>query len=130
MAVAKKAVAKKAVATKTVSTKAAAPVVQVRNDRIDWRSLYLYAVSLITLLICLFTAISIINQIANLILPETNFYYDSSSTPTGMTKEAYLQQMHTDSQRRAIKALVGSIALLGASLPLYLHHWKLARKNL
>jgi hypothetical protein len=49
--------AKKA-ATKTVkknATKTAkAPVVQPQSDGIDWRSLYLYAVCLITLLVVLF----------------------------------------------------------------------------
>jgi 4-amino-4-deoxy-L-arabinose transferase-like glycosyltransferase len=42
---------------------AKAPAVPQRNDRIDWRSLYLYAVCLITLLVILFSTVSLINAI-------------------------------------------------------------------
>ena len=130
MATAKKAVAQKASVKRAAPAKrAAAPVVPARNDRVDWRSLYLYAVSLITLMVCLFTLISIINGVANLVWPEPSYYYDSASTPAGMSTKEYRQQMEDDSQRRALKSLIGSVALFGAALPLYLYHWKSARRN-
>ena len=129
MATAKKAVAKKAPAKRVAPAKrAAAPIVQPRQDRVDWRSLYLYAVSLITLMVCLFTVIAIINGVMDFVLPQPDYYYDSSSTPEGMTKESYRQQMEDDNQRRAIKSLIGSVALFAAALPLYLYHWRTARK--
>ena len=43
------ATAKKAVAKKSVKT----TVIETHHDRVDWRSLYLYAVCLITLLVAL-----------------------------------------------------------------------------
>jgi hypothetical protein len=129
MATAKKAVAKKVVAPKASVKRAAAPVVEPRHDRVDWRSLYLYAVSLITLMVCLFTVISIINGIVDFVLPQPEYYYDSSTLPAGMTKESYRQQIEDDNQRRAIKSLIGSVALFAAALPLYLYHWKAARKS-
>ena len=52
------ATAKKAVAKKAPAKRAAAPIVQPRQDRVDWRSLYLYAVCLITLLVTLFATVS------------------------------------------------------------------------
>jgi hypothetical protein len=129
MATAKKAVAQKASVKRAAPAKrAAAPIVQPRQDRVDWRSLYLYAVSLITLMVCLFTVIAIINGLMDFALPQPDYYYDSSSTPEGMTKEAYRQQMEDDNQRRAIKSLIGSVALFAAALPLYLYHWRAARK--
>ena len=118
-----------ATAKKAVAKKVAAPVVQPRHDRVDWRSLYLYAVSLITLMVCLFTVISIINGIVDFVMPQPEYFYDSSSVPSGMTKESYRQQLEDDSQRRAIKSLIGSVALFAAALPLYLYHWRTARKT-
>ena len=122
------ATAKKAVAKKAPAKRAAAPVVQPRHDRVDWRSLYLYAVSLITLMVCLFTVISIINGIMDFVWPQPDYFYDVSTTPAGVTKESYRQQMEDDNQRRAIKSLIGSVALFAAALPLYLYHWRTARK--
>jgi hypothetical protein len=111
MATAKKAVAKKVVAPKASVKRAAAPVVEPRHDRVDWRSLYLYA------------------GIVDFVLPQPEYYYDSSTLPAGMTKESYRQQIEDDNQRRAIKSLIGSVALFAAALPLYLYHWKAARKS-
>ena len=129
MATAKKAVAQKASVKRAAPAKrAAAPIIQPRQDRVDWRSLYLYAVSLITLMVCLFTVIAIISGLMDFVLPQPDYYYDSSSTPEGMTKEAYRQQMEDDNQRRAIKSLIGSVALFAAALPLYFYHWRTARK--
>jgi len=129
MATTKKVVAKKAVAKKApVKTVAAPVVVETRHDRIDWRSLYLYAVSLITLMVCLFTVIAIINGITNIVMPDPG-YYDGVSIPVGTTKDAYRAQLEDDSQRRAIKSLIGSIALFAAALPLYLYHWRTARNS-
>ena len=61
MKTAKKAATKtvKKTATKTAKT----PAVQPQSDGIDWRSLYLYAVCLITLLVVLFSTVSLINAI-------------------------------------------------------------------
>jgi hypothetical protein len=52
---------------------AKAPAVPLRNDRIDWRSLYLYAVCLITLLVVLFSTVSLINAIMNSVFPDPAF---------------------------------------------------------
>ena len=79
-------------------------------------------------MVCLFTIISIINGIVDFVMPQPEYFYDSSSVPTGMTKESYRQQLEDDNQRRAIKSLIGSVALFAAALPLYLYHWRTARK--
>ena len=62
------ATAKKAVAKKSVKS----TVIETHHDRVDWRSLYLYAVCLITLLVVLFSTVSLINAIMNAVLPLEN----------------------------------------------------------
>jgi hypothetical protein len=122
------ATAKKAVAKKAVVKRAAAPVAETRHDRVDWRSLYLYAVSLVTLMVCLFTMIALVNSFLDIIMPDPG-YYDAVTSPEGMTKEALRAQLEDDNQRRAIKSLISSTALLATALPLYLYHWRTARKS-
>ena len=119
------AAVKKAAVKKAVAKKAAAP--EVRHDRFDWRSFYLYAVSLATLMVCLLTTIAIVNSFLDIVMPDPG-YYDGGSTPAGMTKEAYRAQLEDDNQRRAIKSLISSTALFASALPLYLYHWRTARK--
>ena len=53
---------------KAVAKKAAAPV-QVRLG-VDWRSFYLYAICLITLLIVLFSVVSFVHGILNVVFPD------------------------------------------------------------
>ena len=53
------ATAKKAVAKKSVKT----TVIETHHDRVDWRSLYLYAVCLITLLVVLFNTFAIVQYL-------------------------------------------------------------------
>ncbi|MEY3218559.1 MAG: hypothetical protein RLY96_1022, partial [Actinomycetota bacterium] len=63
MATVKKAAAKKAVAKKSAE-------IETRQVGIDWRSLYLYAVCLITLLVVLFSTVALINAIMNAVFPD------------------------------------------------------------
>jgi hypothetical protein len=66
--------AKKSVAKKSVAKKSATKVeVKEMHQGVDWRSLYLYAVSLITLLVCLFTVINLINRGLDFIVPDQGY---------------------------------------------------------
>ena len=68
------ATTKKAPAVKKAAAKAPAkaqliqPIYQ--QSRIDWRSLYLYAVCLITLMVCLFSLVSLIRSGINVAYPD------------------------------------------------------------
>ena len=63
MAVIKKVATPKAVAKQ-------APLEVVAHSGVDWRSLYLYAVCLITLLVVLFSVVSLVNGLVNVIFPD------------------------------------------------------------
>jgi hypothetical protein len=128
MATAKKAVAKKAVAKKAVAKRVAAPVVEVRNDRVDWRSLYLYAVCLITLLVVLFSTVALINSIMNAVFPDPA-YIDVYAKPENAPSAELLAQQEEANQIRAIKSIFTSFSTVAIALPLYLYHWRWVRKT-
>jgi hypothetical protein len=121
MAIAKK-VAKKSVA-KSVKT----PVVQSHGDRIDWRSLYLYAVCLITLLVVLFSTVSLINAIMNTIFPNP-VYIDVYAKPENAPSPVLLAQQERDNQIQAIKSIFSSFITIAVAAPLYLYHWRQTKK--
>ena len=121
----------KKVATKTVkktATKTAkAPAVQPQSDGIDWRSLYLYAVCLITLLVVLFSTVSLINAIMNSIFPNPA-YIDIYAKPENAPSPALLAQQERDNQIQAIKSIFSSFITIAVAAPLYLYHWRQTKK--
>ena len=121
------ATVKKAVAKKAPVKRAVAPVVEVRNDRVDWRSLYLYAVCLITLLVVLFSTVSLINSIMNAVFPDPA-YIDVYSKPENMPSAELLAQQDENNQIRALKSIFTSFTTIAIAGPLYLYHWRTARK--
>ena len=122
MATVKKAAVKKAVAKKTVE-------IETRHVGIDWRSLYLYAISLITLLICIFTVINLINRGLDLIVPDAG-YVDPYATQNGSKVDPeVIKQANIDQNRRsAIRGITSSIVSLLVTVPVYLYHWRMVRK--
>ena len=122
------ATAKKVVAKKSVAKRAAAPVVEVRNDRVDWRSLYLYAVCLITLLVVLFSTVALINSIMNAVFPDPA-YIDVYTKPENAPSAELLAQQEEGNQIRAIKSIFTSFSTVAIALPLYLYHWRWVRKT-
>jgi hypothetical protein len=129
MATAKKAVAKKAPAKRVAPAKrAAAPVAEVRHDRVDWRSLYLYAVCLITLLVTLFATVALINSIMNAVFPDPA-YIDVYTKPESAPSAELLAQQEEGNQIRALKSIFTSFSTVAIALPLYLYHWRWVRKT-
>ncbi len=129
MVTTKKAPAKKAVA-KTVSTQG----VVEPHDRIDWRSFYLYAVCIITLMVCLFSLVSLLkNGIQIIFLPDP-VYPDAYSPKVEPGSEGYVdrelvaQNQQDQNQRYAIRRVVDSIIAIVIAGPLYLYHWRMASR--
>ena len=122
------ATAKKAVAKKAPARRAEAPVVEVRNDRVDWRSLYLYAVCLITLLVVLFSTVALINSIMNAVFPDPA-YIDVYAVPENAPSAELLAQQEKSNQIRAIKSIFTSFSTVAIALPLYLYHWRWVRRT-
>ncbi len=121
------ATAKKAVAKKAPTKSAALPAVEVRHDRVDWRSLYVYAVCLITLLVTLFATVSLINAIMNAVFPDPS-YIDIYAKPENAPSAALLAQQEENNQVQALKRIFSSFATIAIAAPLYLYHWRTARK--
>ena len=118
MATAKRAVAKKSVKTTAIET---------QHDRIDWRSLYLYAVCLITLLVVLFSVVSLINAIMNAVFPDPA-YIDVYSKPENSPSADLLDQQERNNQIQAVKRIFTSFITIVVAAPLYLYHWRQTKK--
>ena len=106
---------------------AKAPAVPQRNDCIDWRSLYLYAVCLITLLVILFSTVSLINAIMNSIFPDP-VYIDVYAKPENAPSPALLDQQERNNQIQAIKSIFTSFTTIAVATPLYIYHWRQTKK--
>ena len=122
----KKATAKKAVAKKVAAKKVAAPV-EVHAG-IDWRSLYLYAVCLVTLLVVLFSTVALVNAIVNFAFPDPA-YVDPYAKIENAPDPALLQQQEDNSQRQALKNIFTTFSTMAIATPVYLYHWRQARKT-
>ena len=124
---AKKSPAKKSAGGKTITKTIEMPIV---HTGVDWRSLYLYAISLITLLICIFTVISLINRGLDLIVPDPG-YVDPYATQNGSKVDPeVVRQANIDQNRRsAIRGITSSIVSLIVTVPVYLYHWRMVRKT-
>jgi hypothetical protein len=123
---------------KTKITKSSAPKSVAKNSAVkqevvhqgvDWRSLYLYAVSLITLLVCLFTVINLINRGLDFFVPDQG-YVDPYAVQNGSKVDPeVIKQANIDQNRRnAIRGITSSLVTLLVTVPVYLYHWKMVRK--
>ena len=123
MATTKKTAVKRAA---TAPAKKVAPV-EVHTG-IDWRSLYLYAVCLVTLLVVLFSTVALVNAIVNFTFPDP-VYVDPYATKANMPDPALLQQQEDNSQRQALKNIVTTFTTIAIATPVYIYHWRQARKT-
>ena len=121
MAAVKKAAVKKVATKKTVE-------IETRHIGVDWRSLYLYAVCLITLLVVLFSTVALINAIMNAVFPDPA-YIDIYSKPENAPAADLLAQQEENNQIRAIKNIFTSFTTIAIAAPLYLYHWRQAKKS-
>ena len=126
MATTKKTAVKKATTKKAVAKKADAPV-EV-HPGIDWRSLYLYAVCLVTLLVVIFSTVALVNALVNLAFPDPA-YIDPYAKAENAPDPALLQQQEDNSQRQALKNVVTTFSTIAIAGPVYIYHWRQARKT-
>lgn len=101
-----------------------------RVEAIDWYSLYIYAVALITILICLFSMVAIFRGVVDAVWPDPG-YFDPYNVPKdGKLSADEIKQNFIDQNRRsALKSIVTSFATLLVAGPLYLYHWRLAKRR-
>ena len=124
------AAVKKAAVKKSAAPKKAVQSVQVetRHVGIDWRSLYLYAVCLITLLVVLFSTVALINAIMNAVFPDPA-YIDVYAKPESAPSAALLAQQEENNQIQAIKNIFSTFTTIAIAAPLYLYHWRQTKKS-
>ena len=122
----KKSPAKKSAGAKTITKTIEMPI---ERPGVDWRSLYLYAVSLITLLVCLFTVINLINRGLDLVVPDAGYVdpYATQNDPK-IDPEVIKQANIDQNQRNAIRGITSSLVTLLVTVPVYLYHWRMVRK--
>lgn len=125
MATAKKAPAKKVSAKK--STAGVASVKPPAQGGVDWKSLYLYAVCLVTLLVILFSTVALANSIMDALFPDPA-YIDAYAKIENLPDPALLQQQEDNNQRQALKNIFSTLLTILIAAPVYLYHWRQARK--
>ena len=122
----KKSMVKTSAIKKSDSKKVDLPVAHIG---VDWRSLYLYAISLITLLICIFTVINLITRGLDLIVPDAGYVDPYAAQTDPKVDPEVLRQANIDQSRRsAIRGITSSIVSLLVTVPVYLYHWRMVRK--
>ena len=105
------------------------PIVK-REDRIDWYSLYIYVVCLVTLLTCLFSLVSVVRGIVDALWPDPG-YFDPYSVPkdSALSPDQIKENLTENNQRQALKGIVNSLTTLIIAGPIYLMHWRLAKRT-
>ena len=126
MATTKRAPVKKSAAKAPAKAQVIQPIYQ--QSKIDWRSLYLYAVCLITLLVVLFSTVALINSIMNAVFPDPA-YIDIYAKPDNAPSAELLAQQEENNQIQAIKNIFSSFTTIAIAAPLYVYHWRQTKKS-
>jgi hypothetical protein len=121
---------------KSVTSRPTAPAltrnepIAKREDRIGWYSLYIYAVCLVTLLTCLFSLVSVVRGIVDALWPDPG-YFDPYSVPkdSALSPDQIKENLTENNQRQALKGIVNSLTTLIIAGPIYLMHWRLAKRS-
>lgn len=107
------------------------------QDRTNLRSVYLYLVCLITLVMVIFAAVSAVRNVVQLAYPDPGaFAFEGPYGPDGRSEideqeRERREQAYQDSQRRqAVLGLVGSGTMLLIAGPAYLYHWRRVQNEL
>jgi hypothetical protein len=113
------------------------------QDRLTLRNVYLYLVCLITLVVSIFAAVSLVRSTVALVYPDPSAYgyYDypypvepgmeGSGGEIDAKEQARQEQLAEDSARRqALLDVVGSAATLLIAGPLYIYHWRQVQAEL
>lgn len=104
------------------------------QERLTLRNLYLYVVCLITLVISIFAAVSVVRNTVELLYPDPGFYgTDPGTSDPGASdaERARRERLARDSQRRqSVLGLVGSGTMLVIAVPLYAYHWRRVQTEL
>jgi hypothetical protein len=96
------------------------------QDRLTLRNVYLYLVCLITLIISIFAAVSLVRNTVELLYPDPGYYgYPVKDSGISAEEQQRVEQAARESQRRqAVLGLVSSATTLLIAVPVYAYHWR------
>ena len=104
------------------------------QDRFTLRNAYLYLVCLITLVVSLFAAGSLVRSAVGIFYPDPGYYgfYEAPPGEDRSEEEIARQQdlAEQSQQRQEVLSLVGSATTLLIAGPLYLYHWRRVQAEL
>ncbi len=110
------------------------------QDRLTLRNVYLYLVCLITLVVSIFAAVSLVRGVVALAYPDPGAYgyygyYPPEpgveGQPIDQEERERQEQLAEDAARRqALLDVVGSAATLLIAGPLYVYHWRRVQSEL
>ena len=107
------------------------------GDRTTLRSLYLYVVCLVTLIIVIFSTVSVVRNAVQLLYPDPGYAGFASPAqpanqgfPTGQAQALQNRQQQASQRHEAVLGLVGSGALLVLAGPIYFFHWRRVKLEL
>jgi hypothetical protein len=100
------------------------------QERFSARSLYLYLVCLITLVICIFAAINVARSVTNLFYPAPTSSFGAPITVNGGPGVQSAATAARDAQRHdAVLNLVTSGVTLLVAGPVYAYHWRRIQRD-
>lgn len=105
------------------------------QERFTLRNLYLYVVCLITLVVGIFAAVSLVRNIVELAYPAADYEYGyaepaarapggESTQETEADRDRRIEAARKAQRRDAVLGLVGSGTTLLIVAPLYAYHWR------
>jgi hypothetical protein len=107
------------------------------QDRTNLRSVYLYLVCLITLVMLIFAAVSAVRNAVGLLYPDPGaFAYEPVFGPEGQEeitdeqRDERAQAFQEAERRRSVIGLVGAGTMLGLAGPAYVYHWRRVQAEL
>ncbi len=102
--------------------KVAAKKVEIKSDGFNWRSLYLYAICFITLLVCLFSLVAVIKGLVALIYPDLG--YIDPYPAARVDSATVLANQSEQAQRYTVRRIIDSLTMFIIAALLYLFHWR------
>lgn len=94
----------------------------------DWRSLYLYAVCFVCVVVVIFTTLSLVDNIMSLVYPSPLYIDAYSAQPVEADLELLEEQNRLSERRSGVVGLVGNLTAYLLVIPLFAFHWKQANK--
>ncbi len=109
----------------------------VTQERLTLRNVYLYLVCLITLVVSIFAAVSLVRSTVELLYPDPGYYGSYAPLPGQdgpiVSKREIRRQQEASrdaARRQAVLGLVGSATTLAIAGPVYAYHWRRVQSEL